>query len=220
VRTRTYSWAAGLILCALAPLTVRAVTNEIQIAATLPYGQNPNEKGPLVYLYSFLPGSGVSAGGLALDLINNVYISDNGITNNAGSIIMVPADGGPQVVIMRGLDRPSDIEVLSDQRGLLIAEPDGRVVVRYFGISIQPQPANHNMRGDAVATILTDAGPVSARLSPDGYFHFPGALSPQQQSTTFHAYIRNGIIEFPVFNIQINNVGGVILGHTVVRVAF
>ena len=198
----------------------KAVTNTIQIGATLPYGQKPSEPGPFVYLYSFLPGTDVEAGGLALDALNNVYISDNGITNNAGSIIMVPADGSPQVVIMRGLDRPSDIEMLPDFRGLIIAQPDGSVVVRYFGISILPEPGTGGMRADAVAVISTDTGPVSARLSPDGFFHFLGVLGPQQTSTSFNLFIRNGIIEVPVFFNEINNVGGTIVGETILKVAF
>jgi len=198
-----------------------AVTNEIQIAATLPYSVDPVvDSGPYVYLYSFLPGSGVAAGGLALDLINNVYISNNGLTTNNGVIILIPGSGGPQVEIMRGLDRPSDIEILPNQRGLAIAQPDGSVVVRYFGISIRPMPANGVVRGDAVAIISTDRGPVTSRVSSDGYFHFPGVLWPDQESVTFDLYIRNGIIEFPVYGLQINNVGGVIVGHTVVEVAF
>lgn len=210
----------ALVSVSLLSGRVDAVTNEIQIAATLPYGADPNAAGPLVYLYSFLPGSGVAAGGLALDLINNVYISNNGLTTNNGAIILVPADGNPQVEIMRGLDRPSDIEILPDQRGLVIAQPDGSVVVRYFGISIKPMPATGGMRGDAIAIITTDRGPVTSRISADGYFHFPGVLWPNQTSITFNAYIRNGIVELPVYDVQINNVGGAIVGHTVVEVAF
>ena len=110
--------------------------------------------------------------------------------------------------------------MLPNQRGLVIALPDGGVVVRYFGISIKPLPAAGGMRSDATAIISTDQGPVSARPSSDGYFHFPGVLGPQQTSTTFNIYLRNGVIEFPVFGAQINAVGGVIIGHTMTEVAF
>jgi hypothetical protein len=75
-------------------------------------------------------------GGLAKDLAGNLYYSDQGDGGLlSGRILMIPAGSDIPITIVSALNKPGDIELTPDGRGLIITEDGGKVTRRYFGFS-------------------------------------------------------------------------------------
>lgn len=146
---------------------------------------------PIAFAVEVPPGGGIAPGGLALDAAGNMYVSDFGTGTDDGAIWMLPQDGREPICIMQDLDRPSDIEITPDGRALLIAGPDKRLYRRYFGLSVRVAFGNE-APNEPVVLVETDGGLRSAKMSGDGYFHFPEILAPPQASFTVDMIIRNG----------------------------
>lgn len=171
-----------------------------------------------VYVAAVAPGADFTPAGLAVDGAGNLYISDHGFDDYGGRILMAPGDGRKPIAIMDLLDRPSDIEISPDGRSLVIAEPDVKVVTRYFGVSIRLILAGNTVMRQPVAILSTDTGPYAVPLSGDGYFHFPDILAPPQQSAAVDLTIRNGGVTHHLAGVRLQTVNGELRGHTVVDV--
>lgn len=129
------------------------------------------------------------------------------------------ATGAPPVTIVRGLDRPSDVEVSPDGRTLLIAGPNGNLYGRYFGVSVRVsfsmEPRN------PVVFLITDAGPlVATRLEADGYYHFLNVLAPTQQLPLVEVVVVNNGIPYkrPAQVLQLD-ADGVLTGQTILDIS-
>jgi len=219
---------AGGLALGLGLGLARAAELPIRMEAVAPYGQNfftpfLNSLGlsqsHQVFLVAVPPGSPIVGGGLALDKAGNVYVSHFGLNPDEGAILTIPSDGRPPVFIMRGFDRPSDIEISPDGRSLLIAQPDGQLVRKYFGVSIRPLHQT-GLPASAVAIMRTDHRQIAVRQSADGYFHFPDVLVPLQQRTTFDLFIQFNEIRFSFFDLKFQTVSGKLEGQTIMDLAF
>lgn len=183
------------------------------VGGITPYGVTG--PGPRVILVGIPPFGSLVGGGLAVDRAGNLYVSDFA----AGEVLMLPASGGNAVTVVRGLNSPSDIEVSPDGRSLVIAQPDGQVVRRHFGVSIRPL-AQAGLPASAVGFLYTDTSWQRATLSADGYFHFPDVLGPLQQSHRFHFKIKVNAVEWNFYDQPFQVVDGLLHGHTVMDIAF
>jgi hypothetical protein len=128
--------------------------------------------------------SSVSVAGLAIDPNGNLYISDRGTGPNTGSVLMVPKGRRNVLRIMTGLNRPADIELTPDARGIVVSTTEGEVFQRAFGLSVKLTGVGALGPSTRVSA-QTDMGmtrPVN--VSPDGYFLLPGILTTGQVSGT------------------------------------
>jgi hypothetical protein len=168
-----------------------------------------------VYVAAVSPGAGFIPAGLAADGAGNMYISDHGAAAFDGGIVMLPRDGRRPLRIMESLDQPSDIEVSPDGRSLVVAGPDGRVVTRYFGVSVRVNFTGRASPQQPVVFINTQTATYVSTLSADGYFHFPGGLHPLQTSVTVDLTVRNGGRTYFAYGRRLQTVGGQLRGHTI-----
>ena len=179
--------------------------------------QQPAPDGKVVFILAPKEGGGLVGGGLAVDKSGQMYVSDYGTSLRPGGVYLQPADGSqPPVLIMGKLKNPSDIEVAPDQKSLIIAQPDGQVVRQYFGVSVRA--FFPKIPRDPIAFLLTSDGWISARLSSDGYFHFPGVMRTQKR-TKVDVEIQDESQTYTFFGKSLNvDAGGNLVGHSIVDV--
>jgi hypothetical protein len=125
--------------------------------------------------------------GMAIDKFGNLYISDQGPTKGEkeGSILMWPKGKNRVLRIITGLTRPGDVELNPDQKKLIVAGPKGDIYRLELGISIRIANIDP-FAGNALVHLFSQAtGEKVAKVSPDGYFHFPGLLVPNQQGDLY-----------------------------------
>jgi hypothetical protein len=125
--------------------------------------------------------------GMAIDKFGNLYISDQGPTKGEkeGSILMWPKGKNRVLRIITGLTRPGDVELSPDQKKLIIAGPKGDIYRIELGISIRIANIDALAGNTRVHLFSQATGEKVAKVSPDGYFHFPGLLAPNQQGDLY-----------------------------------
>lgn len=177
----------------------------------------PTSDGTSMFVIAPKEGGGIVGGGIAVDKTGQIYLSDYGNALRPGSIYLQLLDGTrPPVQIMSGLVNPSDIEIAPDQKSLIIAGPDGRVERKHFGVSVRPFFSK--LPRDPVAFLATDAGWLSARLSNDGYFHFPEVLKTQERTRVLVEIQDVGDV-FTFYNRPLRiDAAGSLVGHSVIDV--
>jgi hypothetical protein len=164
----------------------------------------------------------VNPRGLALDKFGNMYISDQGPNRGEGegSILMWPKGKRRVIRIITGLTLPSDLELSPDQKVLIIAGPKGDINRIPLGLSLGLANTNAFAGVARVHLFGQTFGEKVARISADGYFHFPGILV-QGQSKELYADIEiNG--QTKRFNLTLGQPGdsGEPYGHTVIDLNF
>jgi hypothetical protein len=160
--------------------------------------------------------------GLALDKFGNMYISDQGPNRgeDEGSILMWPKDKRRVIRIITGLTLPSDLELSPDQKMLIIAGPKGDINRIRLGLSIGLANINA-FSGTARVHLFGQAfGERVARISSDGYFHFPGLLVRGQSKELYADIEVNG--QTKRFNLTLGQPGDPDepYGHTVIDLNF
>jgi hypothetical protein len=160
---------------------------------------------------------GITVGGLALDAQNQLYVSIVGALPRTGSIVLLPTDGSNPVTIMRELDRPQDIEVFPDGRGLVFSNPDGQVSRRFFGVSVLLQFSAVTPQNPEVI-LNADLRPLHTSRSDDGYYHFHGVLG-DQKSLLVDVIVLNGNQTYTFVNLPLLKQDGHPAGHTIIQIS-
>lgn len=163
-----------------------------------------------------LPGRGITGGGLAVDDAGNMYMSDVGLAERGGSIIMLPKDGRTGFRLVRGLNHPTDVELTPDQHALMIAGTSGTVFRVYLGVSVKV--AFKNPPRDPTVFLKTDTATYSAKPALDGYYNFLNVLNTEQKSQTVDVSVQDQLVTFPFPKRMLQTSGGQIVGHTVIDV--
>lgn len=115
-------------------------------------------------------------GGMAVDAKGNLYISDR----EEGTVVMVPK-GEQGFVLMRGLERPGDVELLP---GRIVVQHEDGVDVLDFGLNGQLRDNEGNViAGAAVVVEETDlptpfgfGASFYCKTDEEGRFHVPGLV--------------------------------------------
>jgi hypothetical protein len=136
--------------------------------------------------------SALRPGGIAVDRAGNSYISDQGPSSapGEGALYMMPAGQSGLLRLASGLDIPGDVELSPDQSAVLIAQPDGAIWRKSFGLSISITNIN-TLLGNTTVFVKSDKGTRSAQVSPDGWFHVLDILGPGQESATVDIVIEH-----------------------------
>jgi len=160
--------------------------------------------------------------GMAIDKYGNLYISDQGPTRGEkeGSILMWPKGKKRVLRIITGLTRPGDVELSPDQKQLIVAGPKGDIYRLPLGLSLRIaniDPVTGNTR---VHLFSQAVGEMVAKISPDGYFHFPGLLVHNQEEEVFVDIEHGG--KTKRFNLRLGQPGesGEPYGHAVIDLNF
>lgn len=170
-----------------------------------------------VFVLAVEPGAAITAGGLEVDALGNMYVADFGLGGiGLGRLFMIPKDGGQPLLLAEGIDRPSDIELFPDGRGLLVGGPDGRLYRFPFGLSIRLDIEGGR---SPVVFVRTDSGTYSGRLSGDGYVHFPGLLASElQQTPSVDVVVMDGGASYLEQAIPLQTFHGSIHGHSILEI--
>jgi hypothetical protein len=138
------------------------------------------------------------AGGLAVDHMRNLFVSDQGGGDEwAGTIRLHLADDVDNpVTIIRRLTRPGDIELTPDERSIVIATGSDSIPVEqiFLGISVRFEFLSGGKLSETARLYVdTDVGtlpPVAA--SADGFFHVLGILQPGQTTPMVTLTVQDG----------------------------
>jgi hypothetical protein len=160
--------------------------------------------------------------GMAIDKSGNLYISDQGPSKGEkeGSILMWPKGKNRVLRIITGLTRPGDVELSPDQKKLIVAGPKGDIYRLELGLSIRIANIDPFAGNTRVHLISQATGEKVAKVSPDGYFHIPGLLVPNQQVELFADIEYGG--KTKRFSLTLGQPGepGEPYGHTVIDLNF
>ncbi len=164
----------------------------------------------------------VNPGGIAVDNYGNLYISDQGPNRgeNEGSILMWPKGSRNVIRIIKnvGLTRPGDIELSKDQRSLIVADPVG---IHIFPLGLSLRITNIDpLTGDTRVHVFSEAGEKVEKVSPDGYFHFPGILVPNQGRSVQVIIEHAGLTRRKTVYLGQPGMDGEPFGHTLVNLEF
>ncbi len=164
----------------------------------------------------------VNPGGIAVDGYGNYYITDQGPNKgkNEGSILMWPKNFRNVIRIIKnvGLTRPGDIELSKDQRSLIVADPVG---IHVFPLGLSLHVTNIDpLTGNTRVHVFSVVGEKVARVSEDGYFHFPGILVPQQGRSVKVVIEHAGITKSKTVCLGQPGMDGEPFGHTVFNIEF
>lgn len=173
-----------------------------------------------LFLISVLPNLAIRPAGMAVDTVGNIYFSDNGSSTNDGRIMMLSLEGDiDPISIANDIGCPSDIEISPDGRSIVVACPDGKVITRYFGLSIQLLFAKgQDTPKQPDVFVKTDTGTFHATVSGDGYFHFPELLQPQQTNDFVSIIVLNGNRLYVLEDKKLQSAGGRLEGETVLNI--
>jgi DNA-binding beta-propeller fold protein YncE len=164
----------------------------------------------------------VNPRGIAVDKSGNLYITDQGPSKGKkeGSILMWPKGKKKVLRIITGLTQPGDVELSPDQKKLIIAGPKGDIYRNELGLSIglaNIDPFSGNTR---VHLFSQASGEKVAKVSPDGYFHFPGLLVPGQPKNLYADVEYNGKTKRYSLNLGQPGESGEPYGHAVIDLDF
>lgn len=167
----------------------------------------------------------VIVAGLAIDPNGNLYVSDQGSGSNQGSILMLPKGRRNVLRILTGLDRPADIELTPDGRGIVVSSVDGAISQKAFGLSVKLTRAGA-MGPSTRVYALTDTGATRpVNVSPDGYFHLPEILTPAQLFGTVTIVVEHRGLTRTYRDVPLGSPGApvveglapAVVGHTVIQ---
>jgi Divergent InlB B-repeat domain len=154
------------------------------ITATIKVGDHPLHS----YLEPFARATAAivsvvvkSPGGMAIAKDGTLYISDT----EGGFVAMIPP-GKKGFALVRGLDRPGDVELGPGERTLIIADKDGKVVIWPLGLTGQLRDLDGNLIVGASVILESPSGgtPGSGstidvrKTDKEGLFHVFGLLKP------------------------------------------
>ena len=164
----------------------------------------------------------VNPRGLAVDKHGNLYISDQGPSKGEkeGSILMWPKGKARVLRIITGLTRPGDVDLSPDQKQLIVAGPKGDIYRLPLGLSLRIANLDPLTGNTRVHLFSQATGEKAAKVSPDGYFHFPGLLVPNQQGNLYADIEHNGKTKRFSLNLGQPGESGEPYGHAVVELNF
>lgn len=122
-----------------------------------------------------------SPGGLALDSLGNMYVSDS----EKGTVTFIPPES-KGVVILEGLVSPGDVETDALGRSLIVAEGNGKVSRHFFGLTGTVTNVNEVLLVGAGVYLDTPSGSMPGhgmgvnryRTNKNGTFNVLGLLAP------------------------------------------
>lgn len=164
----------------------------------------------------------VNPRGMAVDKYGNLYITDQGPSRgkNEGSILMWPKGKKKVLRIITGMTQPGDVELDQKQQKVIIAGPKGDIYKYALGLSIGLANIDP-FAGNARVHLFTQVqGEKVAKVSPDGYFHFPGLLVSGQPKNLYADIEYNG--QTKRFSVSLGQPGesGEPYGHAVIDLEF
>ncbi len=127
----------------------------------------------------------VNVRGLAADSAGNIYVTDQGPSfgEGEGSFLFCPANGeGRCIRLIRDMTEPGDVELTPDQRGFVIALPQGIISRGTFGFSLLLKQ-NGKVVNNATVHLFTEEGERVQEADPDGYYHFLDLMGEEASDT-------------------------------------
>ncbi|NIA16652.1 MAG: hypothetical protein GWP08_21590 [Nitrospiraceae bacterium] len=122
-----------------------------------------------------------SPGGMAVAKDGTLFISDT----KGGFVAMIPP-GKKGFALLRGLDKPGDVELGPGERTLIVAEADGKVRIWELGFSGQLRDLDGNLIVGAAVVLESPTGGTPGaggtmdirKTDQEGLFHVFGLLKP------------------------------------------